>query len=106
MSTCPIYGDVRVWADRHKVHKMGWLREGDVIDILNEYHGWYRFIPHSGCADLVEPDAVYAEYFVKAADMVAAPEEQEPGEDPLPTEISDAQLGAAFRILVNFIFGR
>jgi len=90
--------DCRAWADMGRVHKMGWLRTGDVIYVVGEYKNWYRFEPYTGCSDLLPATDIYPNYHVHKDDLVTA----EPPPPP-PEEVDDAELGKALRILVNLL---
>jgi hypothetical protein len=102
-----IHGSVRAWSDRHAVHKMGWLRQGDVVHVSQEYRGWFKFEIASGGGDLLPTDASYPDYWVKQADLVVQPPTPDPDPEPEPEpdpvdRPSDAQIGA----VVRFLFGK
>jgi len=92
-----IQQDCRAWGDMKRVHKMGWLRPGDVICLKSVYKNWHRFEPYEGCADLVPTDDSYRDYYIHKDDLIV----EEPVEPVSPEEISDAELGKALRILIS-----
>ena len=111
-----IHADVRVYGDRSRTHKLGWLRKGDVVNIENFYKNWRRFVPTFGCADLLELTDSYSVYFFNVLDFEGAdvidpeepapdPDEQVPGPfipEPVPSWPSDTELGAAVRVIASY----
>ncbi len=107
-----IYSDLRVWSEAREVHKMGWVREGDRVHLTEQYKTWFRIDLVVGGDDLDPFDADYDEYWGKGDELeiAATPpviddDDDEPEPEPDPTEIEDAELGAALRVVFDFIFG-
>jgi len=96
--------DVRVWGDRSRIHKLGWLRTGDQIVIVGEYKNWRKFNPVSGCEGLYVQDD-YPDYYFNWLDYEEAlnstPPEPEPDPIPTPSEPDDMLIGATVRIIVE-----
>ena len=104
--------DARVWSSTHKTHKMGWVRAGAMIHVVEEYGSWFRFVEYRQPVDLNSFGGGYIEYWVAGGalgsevepDLLIAPR-------PVPafqtaTQAGDAELGAALRLIVNFILRR
>ena len=109
-----IYSDLRVWSSAKEVHKMGWLRSGDRVHLTEGYRAWFRFDDVTGGVDVNPLDTNYTEYWVKGDELEVAafsptPDPvPEPDTNPVPdldTQSEDAELGAAFRVVFDFIFG-
>ena len=113
--------DIRVWGGHSDQRKQGWIYAPAAIYAIDEYSGSYKFremkFVDDGYADL-DPNDNYPDFWVRIKDVSLEPyvltvilDDDVPVEDhvSLPTPISssgDAALGAAFRLLVNFILGR
>ena len=113
--------DIRVWAGHSESHKQGWLRAPAAVYIIETYGNAGRFeeakVVGEGALEY-EVDSSYPDSWVKMSDLSKLQFEDEPVDDvPLPDddgppdpfpepELSDAALGAAFRLIVNFILGR
>jgi hypothetical protein len=98
--------DARVWAGHSDAHKMGWMRAGSAIRAVEEYKSSYRFEEYKPPADLKELGGGYNEYWIRKADVTVEPMPDDDGNgdtDTLPSQPGDAELGAALRILINFI---
>ena len=112
-----IYSDLRVWSSAKEVHKMGWLRSGDRVHLTEQYKTWFRFDDVAGGMDVNPLDTLYTEYWVKGDELEVAaisptPDPvPEPDTNPIPepepepdVQSEDAELGAAFRVVFDFIF--
>ncbi len=114
--------DVRAWANV-RTQKMGWLRPGDVVEIFELYKGYVQFRPVEGGEDLILLNSDYTQYWIEPnmedrfenVDVVPVPDPDplpEPDPDPIlppipvPSNPGDAELGAAFRLIVDFILRR
>ncbi len=107
--------DIRVWAGHSDAHKQGWIYAPAAIRAIEEYKGSYRFeewkVDLDGSIDF-EADPGYPEFWVRADEVSTLPYNSEPdpvpvpGPTPTPGEVSDADLGAAFRLIVNFVLGK
>ena len=113
--------DIRVWAGHSESHKQGWLRAPAAVFIIETYGNAGRFeeakVEDSGILEY-EVSSDYPESWVKMADISKEPFEDEDdvsdelpvveeGNAPtVPSSAGDAALGAAFRLIVNFILGR
>ena len=108
--------DARVWAGHSNSHKQGWIYAPAAILAIEEYKRAVRFVEFKvegkGRADFAaSPD--YQELWVRLMDLSLEPYEGPNGEpdetpdpDTNPDTVSDAELGAAFRTLVNFVLNR
>ena len=100
----------RVWADTHDTHKMGWVNPGDQMRVVEEYNTWLRFDEHNaiGINPFVEG---YKEWWIRSdavekieVDQVVPP--PDPNPDVVPPYVDrDAELGAAFRTVGDFLAG-
>ena len=108
-----VHSDLRVWSSAKEVHKMGWLRSGDRVHLTEGYRTWFRFDDVTGGMDVNPLDTLYTEYWVKGDELEVAaisptPDPvPEPVPDPVPdpdVQSEDAELGAAFRVVFDFIF--
>lgn len=112
--------DVRVWNDAGGVHKMGWLRKGDVVHLYKRYgQDWYRINPDNSDAPyLLQPhnvdgevappnEADYREYWVQdQPDGLFMPVGQDSDEpDVEPEEPSTTPTDAEIGRVVRFLFG-
>ncbi len=109
-----VVADVRAWANV-RTQKMGWLRIGDVVEIFELYSGYVQFRLIEGGADLLPLSNDYNQYWIapdmedsfENVDVVPVPDPTpDPEPDPDFTNYSDEAVGAAFKLLVNFILGR
>ena len=100
-----INADARVWAGHSRVQKQGWMRSGSAILAVEAYQGAVRFEEHRGPSDLKSPTNNYPEYWMQLEDLSLRQLEPDVPIGP-GLQAGDAALGAAFRLLVNFILGR
>lgn len=105
-----IYSDLRVWSAAREKHKMGWLRVEDRIHLNEQYGNWFQFDIIIGGDDLDLFDDDYDEYWVKGDELQVAAtppviDEPEPEPEPDPEGPSDAELGAAVRVLLEVFWG-
>ena len=103
--------DARVWSGHADTQKQGWMRAGSAVLAVEEYQGSVRFEDYREPSDLKELTGGYPEYWMRLEDLSLLPLEEEdddplPVPVPVPSNVDDAALGAAFRLLVNFILGR
>ncbi len=117
--------DIRVYSGHSEnSQKLGWIYAPAAIFAIDDYGGSYQFketkVVGEGRLDYaVSP--FYPQSWVRMADVTLEPfgagdsdpvSDPDPADDvpPVPTtdplDASNAQLGAAFRLLVNFILGR
>lgn len=101
--------DARVWAGHSESHKMGWMRAGSAILAVEEYKNAVRFVEYKEPSDLKERGSGYPEWWMQLKDLSLEPM---PVPTPVPSPVpvpgpvpqtDDAELGAALRLLVNFI---
>lgn len=106
--------DARVWAGHSDAHKQGWIYAPAGIRAIEEYKGSYRFeewkVEGDGRGDFATSPG-YPQLWIRAEDVSLDPfpgtdPDPIPDPDPVPGEVSDAELGAALRLIVNFILGR
>lgn len=111
--------DIRVWAGHTDAHRQGWIYAPAAIFAIDQYQGSYQFkeikFEGDGYADLKD-DSNYPQYWVREEDVSLEPYSPDPnplpGPVPIPVptpgqpgdaELGDAELGAAVRLLANFI---
>jgi len=112
-----VYLEERVYSDADTVHKMGQIKPGDIVHLIEEYNGWYRVDPEgSNAPSLLPPHNNdgsdgppwdYNEWWVKDRPdglfgpvEVPVPEpepEPEPGDEPSDEEIAR---------VIRFLFGK
>ena len=108
-----VNADARVWAGHSDAHKQGWLYAPAAILAIEEYKGSYRFeeykVEGGGYGDL-DASSDYPDLWIRQEDVSTLPfEDEDDVSDELPVPppmVGDAALGAAFRLLVNFVLGR
>ena len=101
--------NARVWSDTKEVHKMGWVGVESRLHVVEEYSGYYRFTEVTGSYTLNPITESYPEYWVniREAGAIEINVPIPPTTPPSPVQgPSDIQLGAALRLLVNFIMKR
>lgn len=113
-----VNADARIWSGHAgSAQKQGWLRAPAAILAIDEYQGSYQFeevkiAPGGRDETLMKPG--YDQMWIRIADVsleqYEAPDPDaepipEPDEEPDPggwgTEIGDAELGAAVRVVVT-----
>ena len=102
-----VNADARVWNSHAEVQKQGWMRAGSAILAIEEYKGSVRFVEYKEPSELKPLSSGYPQYWMQLSTLSLLPFEEEDddvNDEPAPT--GDAALGAAFRLLVNFILGR
>ncbi len=101
-----VNASARVWAGHSESHKMGWMNAGSAILAVEEYKGSYRFEDFKEPSDLSHLGGVYNAYWIRKSDVSLRPFEDEDEDVPPPVIVgkSDAELGAAFRIVGRWIF--
>jgi len=101
MASYTMEGDCRVYGDKDRIHKMGWLRKEDVIDICDEYKNWRKFGPVLGCTEVfqpgVPPNELYTELFFNTLDVIV--DELQPPVTPIHDD--DAALGRSIRVILT-----
>ncbi len=103
--------DARVWAGHSDEHKQGMAYAPAAVLAIEEYRGSVRFeewkVVGEGRMDL-DADSVYPDLWMRLADLSLEPYEEPPVVDPPPDNEGpdDEALGAALRLVVNFILGR
>ena len=117
-----VNADARVWAGHSDAHKQGWMRAPAAVLAVEEYKGSVRFddwkLDGDGAADF-DNSMLYPEFWMRLDELSLEPYDPTvpdpiPTPDPVPTpdptpvpgEVSDSDLGAAFRLIVDFILGR
>lgn len=95
--------DARAWSDADSAHKMGWLRAGSSVRIVELYNDWARFDAVRGPHDLIPFGGGYNERWLRRSNLGISVVEPDPEDVP---QTDDAALGAAFRLIVNFVLGR
>jgi hypothetical protein len=113
--------DAQIWAGHSDAHKQFILEAPAGLMAVEEYKGSYRFevavvLDEEGSQVPLELplDAGYPEAWIRAEDVTTDPYEgpvddgplPEPGPDPVPGKYSDAEIGAAFRLLADVLMGR
>lgn len=100
--------EAQVWEDANGVHEMGHLNRDDRVHVIELYpddtHTWARFddIEPADIVELYPFDDQYKEWWVKVDAFYADDGPEEPPTEPEP-EFSDAELGAALRLLRDFL---
>ena len=109
--------DIRVWAGHSDAQKQGWIYAPAAIRAIEEYKGSYRFearkVDRDGSVNIGEEPG-HPEFWVRVDDVSTLPYGPEPTLLPIatpiplptPSEVSDADLGATFRLIVNFVRGK
>ncbi len=116
-----VNADARIWASHSRDHKQGWIYAPAAILAIEEYKGAYRFkdwrVVDDGRGDF-SVSSGYPQFWIQAVDVSLEPYEpyaepdptSDPGSEPEPkpelepTLIEDAALGAAVRVLFDFVF--
>lgn len=123
-----VYSDEQVYEDAGGVHKMGHIRAGDNVHLIEEYGGWYRIDPsESEAPDLYpahdvgwspgEPvpldpqDADYKQWWVKDREepQLFGPwheDEEEPPTEPEEPAGFIAWLVSLLRAIADFLEGK
>ena len=98
-----VNADARVWAGHAEVQKQGWMRAGSAVLSVEEYKGSVQFVEYKEPADLKDRTSDYPEWWMQLKDLSLLPFEDD-DKPPVPSgDPSDTALGAAFRLIVNFI---
>lgn len=122
--------DARAWSQAGGEHKMGWVRKGDLVEVVDSYaQHWKQIVPvdieldgHENCADLLPPHNPseepqiapfdYTDYWVRDDEVgfsVSNPLDpvNDPNADtqPTPAAVTYEDVGLAVRTLVEFIKG-
>ncbi len=106
--------DARVWSGHSDNHqKMGWMLPGSAIRAINEYQGSYQFDEYKGPNGLFDRTVAYPQYWIRKGDVTLYPFEDKDGDDdngdtetwppPQDINVADAQLGAAFKVIGQWI---
>ena len=107
--------DAQIWSGHaDSAHKQGWLRAPAAIRAIDMYQGSYQFeevlVDESkGGADARDPTTTdYPQYWIRIEDVSLEPYGEptpDNGDTPPPPpetrEVSDAELGAALRIVAD-----
>ncbi len=105
-----VNADTQIWSGHSDNHqKMGKLIAPAAIKAIDEYKGSFQFEEYgvdvnSGGEDRLKPlSTSYPQYWIRIEDTSLEPYDPnpDPEPDPEPDLSSDAELGAAFRIVAK-----
>ena len=108
--------DARVWSGHASgAHKQGWMRAPGAILAIDDYKGSVQFkewkVDGDGAAEF-KAKSGYPQLWMRLVDLSTEPYEPSPVPTPVPVPVptpmpapqaGDAELGAALRLLANFI---